>query len=96
MIQIRPSDERGHNKLSWLDTRFTFSFDQYYDPEHMHCLLYTSSQNFDTTRAKPDSGWSGRELRPRDLLLLLVSLYAGLCAIRMMPLFVLIAVPRCV
>ena len=35
MIQIRPSDERGHNKLSWLDTRFTFSFDQYYDPEHM-------------------------------------------------------------
>jgi hypothetical protein len=37
--------------------------------------------------------WSRRELRPRDLLLLLVSLYAGLCAIRMTPLFVLIAVP---
>ncbi|HXY79689.1 MAG TPA: pirin family protein, partial [Candidatus Bathyarchaeia archaeon] len=34
MIQIRPSEERGHNKLSWLDSRFTFSFDQYYDPEH--------------------------------------------------------------
>jgi len=37
--------------------------------------------------------WSRRELRPRELLLLVVSLYAGLCAIRMMPLFVLIAVP---
>jgi hypothetical protein len=32
-------------------------------------------------------------VRPRDLLLLIVSLYAGLCSIRMMPLFVLIAVP---
>ena len=34
MIEIRPSEERGHNKISWLDSRFTFSFDQYYDPEH--------------------------------------------------------------
>jgi hypothetical protein len=37
--------------------------------------------------------WSRCELRPRDLLLLLVSLYAGLCSIRMMPLFVLVAAP---
>jgi quercetin 2,3-dioxygenase len=35
MIQIRPSEDRGRNKLSWLDTHFTFSFDQYYDPEHV-------------------------------------------------------------
>jgi redox-sensitive bicupin YhaK (pirin superfamily) len=35
MIQIRPSEERGRNKLTWLDTHFTFSFDQYYDPEHV-------------------------------------------------------------
>jgi quercetin 2,3-dioxygenase len=35
MIEIRPSEERGHNKLSWLDSKFTFSFDQYYDPEHV-------------------------------------------------------------
>ena len=34
MIQIRPSQERGRNKISWLDSRFTFSFDQYYDPDH--------------------------------------------------------------
>jgi hypothetical protein len=37
--------------------------------------------------------WSGKQVRPRDLLLLIVSLYAGLCSIRMMPLFVLIATP---
>lgn len=36
MLQIRPSEERGHNKISWLDSRFTFSFDQYYDPENVH------------------------------------------------------------
>jgi hypothetical protein len=37
--------------------------------------------------------WSGKQVRPRNLLLLIVSLYAGLCSIRMTPLFVLIATP---
>ncbi len=35
MIEIRPSEERGRARLDWLDSRFTFSFDQYYDPRHM-------------------------------------------------------------
>lgn len=35
MLQVRRSEERGHNRLSWLDSRFTFSFDQYYDPNHV-------------------------------------------------------------
>ncbi|MBK5293628.1 MAG: pirin family protein [Acidobacteriia bacterium] len=35
MITKRPSDERGRGQLDWLQTRFTFSFDQYYDPDHM-------------------------------------------------------------
>ena len=32
MIHIRRGNERGHTELSWLDSRHTFSFDQYYDP----------------------------------------------------------------
>ena len=36
MLQIRPAAERGHTKLDWLESRFTFSFDQYHDPQHVH------------------------------------------------------------
>jgi quercetin 2,3-dioxygenase len=32
MIHIRRGNERGHTQLDWLDSRHTFSFDQYYDP----------------------------------------------------------------
>jgi len=36
MIQIRKSDQRGHANHGWLDTHFSFSFADYYDPEHVH------------------------------------------------------------
>jgi quercetin 2,3-dioxygenase len=35
MITTRPSEERGHFKADWLETRHTFSFDTYHDPRHM-------------------------------------------------------------
>ena len=35
MIQIRPSNDRGGGDYSWLNTRHTFSFDHYHDPNWM-------------------------------------------------------------
>jgi redox-sensitive bicupin YhaK (pirin superfamily) len=34
MITLRPADQRGQADYGWLHTRYTFSFADYYEPEH--------------------------------------------------------------
>ena len=36
MITMRPSEDRGHSQIGWLDSRHSFSFDRYFDPGHVN------------------------------------------------------------
>jgi redox-sensitive bicupin YhaK (pirin superfamily) len=62
MIHIRKSDDRGRANHGWLDTRFTFSFADYYDPKH---------EQFRTLRVMNDdrvAGGGGFPMHPhRDM-----------------------------
>jgi quercetin 2,3-dioxygenase len=65
MIEIRPSEERGHNKLSWLDSRFTFSFDRYYDPDHVQ---FRSLRVINEDIVAPNSGFPTHPHRDMEIL----------------------------
>ncbi len=54
MINLRKSEDRGHANHGWLDTRFTFSFARYYDPEFMG---FRSLRVLNDDRISPGAGF---------------------------------------
>jgi hypothetical protein len=82
---------------------FSYPFETLRSPAIQNYIVEWASPNFHRLEYWPflllvlatfaALSWSRVQLRPRDLILLLVSLYASLCSIRMIPFFVFIAVP---
>lgn len=65
MMQIRQSDDRGRSAFDWLDSRHTFSFGEYYDPQNMG---YSALRVINDDRVVPGAGFGTHGHRDMEII----------------------------
>jgi redox-sensitive bicupin YhaK (pirin superfamily) len=70
MITIRKSADRGHTNIDWLDSRHSFSFGDYFDPQHMG---FGPLRVINDDRVAPGGGFGAHPHRDMEIITYIVS-----------------------
>ncbi|MFL6603312.1 MAG: pirin family protein [Steroidobacteraceae bacterium] len=69
MLELRRSRDRGYDDHGWLKSYYTFSFADYYDPEHVD---FGPLKLMNQDRVKPGRGYPSQQRRDAEILTYLI------------------------